>query len=169
MDEHWKHVIGYGKSYAVSDRGRVFSFNREQLLSQNIKRRKNLKSRGSDKYYFVELSNNGIAKRFYVHTLVLTAFRGPRQEGQECRHLDGNPLNNNLSNLEWGTYWDNRADWYKHRKKIKLTPELVEYIRTSTKSLRELATELGVSKSTVHYARGSYWNLNSPLFIDRHE
>jgi hypothetical protein len=155
--ERWKYVVGYKNIYAVSTHGRVFSLRKKLFLKPrpNKFRRKN--PRASDKYPFVELSSGGIEKRYPVHKLVLTAFRGPRQEGQECRHLDGNVENNHLSNLKWGSYWENRGDWHKHRKKIKLTPELVRYIRSSTKSLRALAAELGCAKSTVQYARGGYW------------
>jgi hypothetical protein len=50
----------------------------------------------------------------YVHTLVLEAFVGPCPSGQECRHLDGDPGNNRLSNLKWGTRRENSADRIGH-------------------------------------------------------
>ena len=50
----------------------------------------------------------------YVHQLVLVAFVGPCPKGMECRHLDGNPENNHLSNLCWGTKSENRIDLLKH-------------------------------------------------------
>lgn len=49
-----------------------------------------------------------------VHRLVLMAFVGMPEEGQVCRHLDGNPGNNNLSNLAWGTVLENYQDSVKH-------------------------------------------------------
>lgn len=153
----WRPVVGYEGRYVVSADGRVMSVGKGLLLRARSKSRRCSRHRGSDKYLMVELSLNGISKRFFVHKLVLTAFVGPRQEGQECRHLDGDIYNNDLSNLAWGSYRENRADWHKHRKKIKLTPDLVRYIRGSTKSLRALAGELGVCRSTVQYARGGYW------------
>lgn len=48
------------------------------------------------------------------HTLVLEAFVCPRPDGMLCRHLDGNPANNRLSNLCWGTIHENAADSIKH-------------------------------------------------------
>ena len=30
-------------------------------------------------------------------------------------HIDGNKLNNNLSNLKWGSYAENYADIVKHK------------------------------------------------------
>src|SRR5271166_1685861 len=48
--------------------------------------------------------------RYFGHTLVLLTFVGPCPEGYECRHLDGNPANNRLRNLAWGTRLENAAD-----------------------------------------------------------
>lgn len=53
------------------------------------------------------------ANRF-VHRLVLFAFVGPRPPGMLCRHLDGNPSNNRLENLCWGTGQENEADKERH-------------------------------------------------------
>lgn len=48
-----------------------------------------------------------------VHRLVLAAFDGPAA-GREGRHLDGNALNNRLSNLAYGTRSDNVLDSVNH-------------------------------------------------------
>jgi HNH endonuclease len=50
----------------------------------------------------------------FVHILVLEAFVGPCPEGLECRHLDGNPGNNRLDNLCWGTRKENYDDSVRH-------------------------------------------------------
>ena len=50
-----------------------------------------------------------------VHRLVLMAFVGLPGDGQECRHLDGNPANNELVNLAWGTHKENEKDKYRHK------------------------------------------------------
>ncbi len=49
-----------------------------------------------------------------VHRLVLEAFVGPRPDGMECRHLDGNRTNANLDNLAWGTPSENQMDRAEH-------------------------------------------------------
>lgn len=49
-----------------------------------------------------------------VHVLVLEAFDRPRPKGAVCRHLDGNPINNHLSNLAWGTHKENTEDRKRH-------------------------------------------------------
>ena len=49
-------------------------------------------------------------KTHAVHKLVATVFRGSCPDGKQCRHLDGNPLNNCIDNLAWGTPAENQAD-----------------------------------------------------------
>jgi hypothetical protein len=56
----------------------------------------------------------GNSNERYVHVLVLNAFVGPCPEGMECRHLDGNPGNNHLWNLAWGTRKENYEDSVRH-------------------------------------------------------
>lgn len=45
-----------------------------------------------------------------VHTLVLTAFVGPRPEGREALHGDNGVHDNSLDNLRWGTRSENILD-----------------------------------------------------------
>ena len=50
-----------------------------------------------------------------VHHAVLSAWVGPRPEGMECDHINGDSLDNRLCNLEWVTHQENmhrRADMY---------------------------------------------------------
>ena len=46
----------------------------------------------------------------YGHRLVLEAFVGRCPEGMECCHEDGDPANNRLDNLRWGTPKSNGED-----------------------------------------------------------
>lgn len=55
-------------------------------------------------------SDSGVVKHFRVHRLVLELFVGPRPEGLEGCHGDGNRANNLLSNLRWGTPESNWED-----------------------------------------------------------
>lgn len=50
----------------------------------------------------------------YVHQLVARAFIGPCPPGLEVRHKDGNPANNHIDNLEYGTRADNMQDRLNH-------------------------------------------------------
>jgi hypothetical protein len=62
----------------------------------------------------VSILVDGVRKTRSVHQLVLEAFVGPRPPDMECRHLDGNPANNRLDNLAWGTHQENIDDKRRH-------------------------------------------------------
>jgi hypothetical protein len=67
-----------------------------------------------DDYQQVQLAHNGQPKSMRVHALVLITFVGPCPDGMQCRHLDGNPTNNHVSNLAWGTPLENAQDTILH-------------------------------------------------------
>lgn len=98
-----------------------------------------------------------------VHLLVLEAFSGPCPEGWECRHLDGNGHNNQISNIAWGTKSENTIDQVRHgtHHMVKLTPELVRSIRAEfaiCKNRSMLAKKHGLNKSTIwHMIAGNTW------------
>lgn len=50
----------------------------------------------------------------YVHQLVAHVHIGPCPPGQDVRHLDGNPANNDASNLAYGTRSQNVLDSVAH-------------------------------------------------------
>lgn len=106
----------------------------------------------------VNLRRDGKPRPFAVHALVLEAFVGPRPEGMECRHLDGDPTNNALANLAWGTRAENIADKRRHgtigcHHRRKLTAAQVQAIRKEAKKrsrpYREIAADYGVSISAI--------------------
>ncbi len=91
--------------YLISTTGTVWS-SRSRLFLQLCT--------GSGGYLIVTLCESGNRKTCLVHRLVLEAFIGLCPEGMECRHLDGNPVNNNLGNLRWGTHKQNIHDAIQH-------------------------------------------------------
>ena len=115
-DEIWKPVHGFN-GYEVSNFGRVRSWRDYQGNDFGRKKPIILRQRFALKrggYPFVQIVKN---RKYYtkiVHKLVLNAFVGYREEGYECRHLDGNPRNNNLSNIKWGTSQENTNDLIRH-------------------------------------------------------
>lgn len=65
-------------------------------------------------YRRVTLSADGKVTTRTVHSLVAEAFIGPRPDGLEIRHLDGDPSNNAASNLAYGTHAENMQDKVRH-------------------------------------------------------
>lgn len=69
---------------------------------------------GNGYLYVCLRPNGGVPVCRYVHHLVLETFIGPRPDGQQTRHLNGDRGDNRLSNLAWGTAAENAADKVRH-------------------------------------------------------
>lgn len=112
MSETWKDVVGYEGIYEVSNLGKVRTHKDKTTYTKRhgVRRWKQrfLKNRtpnGRD--VRVTLWKNGKLKDFLVHRLVGFAFI-PTIKGKECiNHIDGNPKNNCVENLEWCNHSEN--------------------------------------------------------------
>lgn len=60
---------------------------------------------------------NGKYKNIFTHRMVYETYIGPIKEGYEINHIDGNKLNNRLSNLECVTKSQNTTHRYYILKK----------------------------------------------------
>lgn len=109
--ERWLPVPGWEGLYEVSDQGRVYSVRRSRATKSG---RMMSLARHKSGYRYVYLRQDGRVEKGYSHRLVLAAFVGPCPEGQEVRHLDGNPQNNVLNNLAYGTPSENHMDMVRH-------------------------------------------------------
>jgi hypothetical protein len=122
-------------------------------------------------YQHVILRRNGEPKVVTIHRLILMAFIGPCPEGHEARHLNGNPLDNRLENLAWGTRSSNQGDDKRlhgtmqsceRNGQAKLTREQVHEIRRlrPTTKLDDLARQFSISRSQVkRIVYGKSWVL----------
>lgn len=115
--EQWLPVVGFEGSYEVSNQGRVRSLARtvdRSGLPVRISGRvlKPWIQKGG--YPAVTLRSDGRSFGRAVHTLVLHAFVGPRPDGMDACHQDGNPVNSSLSNLRWDTRSGNMQDALRH-------------------------------------------------------
>ena len=63
-----------------------------------------------DNYPKVYLYKDGVRKHLSVHVLVMLAFVGPRPDGLQIRHKDGDVTNFKLDNLCYGTPKENADD-----------------------------------------------------------
>ncbi len=116
--EEWRDVKNYEGLYQVSNKGRVKSFPRIVIDKKHgreyYKEGRMLSLCLSTGYVVVGLHKDGVSKMSSVHKLVLEAFVGPRPEGMEGCHNDGNWKNNNLENLRWDTHKGNHQDRIRH-------------------------------------------------------
>jgi len=123
--EQWVSALGFDSAYEVSDHGRVRGLTRRVKCGPVGKTRlvkgRILKTiitaRG---YAAVNLSVCNTSRQRPLHRLVLESFTGPKSN-MVVRHRDGNPLNNKLDNLEWGTHQENMEDVAQHYDEVALT------------------------------------------------
>lgn len=172
--EEWRPVVGSEERFEVSNFGRVkrkrqtfwykkqFSRSRlEYILNQFI---------GSHGYYSCSITGTEAkSSSRTVHSLVAEAFLGPRLDGHEVCHNDGNKLNNRLDNLRYDTAASNAADRKKHgrdnsgekqgRSKLKSSDiSLILELRNQGIHQKVVAEMLGVGRKTIsHIELGKTW------------
>ena len=121
-EERWKPIASQQGHYSVSDCGRVRSEARVVLRKNgrpyNVRLRILKTIVGGHGYRTARVGG----RTCNVHELMLLAFVGERPHKHAvCRHLNGNPLDNRLNNLRWGTRAENYADGVEHRRAACLT------------------------------------------------
>ena len=109
MSEEWR-VISDFPDYAVSSEGRL-----KRVVPDYCGRVGGILMPHESRYASITLYRNTIPHVLLVHRLVCAAFNGPMPDDRRyVAHNDGNPLNNNASNLRWATHVENEADKVIH-------------------------------------------------------
>lgn len=114
-----------------------------------------------DGYWLCSMRNQeGKERRLLAHTVILLTFVGPRPKGFDALHHNGQPHDNRLANLRWGTRKENMADSKRHgtiarRERnghAKLTELRADAIRSLIKegwTQRDIAALFEVSQPTI--------------------
>ena len=160
MSEAWRPVVGFEGRYSVSSAGvvRRDAGGRGARPGHVLARR--IQNGG---YLFVSLYRGSKAIVKTVHSIVAAAFIGPRPDGCDINHLDGDKTHNAAGNLEYIDRAGNmrhafRTGIAKHH--AILTGEQARQIRSlkGQQRQRDLADRFGVSRSAVaSIMRGDNW------------
>jgi len=162
-----KSIPGF-PSYFASKDGTIWKFKagRFKVLQPSV----NEARKG---YLHVGPYKDGKNRTVWVHKLILLAFIGPRPDGMEIMHIDGDKTNNALSNLRYGTPVENNQDKKNHGTHLvgercgssKLTESQVVEIRslyaTGRYSQTTLAKMFGVTQTPISLiVRNKTWNFD---------
>ena len=173
--EIWRDIPGLVGFYQASSLGRIRSLDRtlhkpeaKWGYPRRVKGRI-LVNKLAKGYAQVNISSaDNIKAPRYVAHLVALAFIGPRPDGSQVCHNDGNRQNNQPENLRYGTKAENEADKIGHGTiakgeaigSSKLTETQVREIRVRavTEPFSEIAARFSVSVASVsNIARGAQW------------
>lgn len=161
--EIWAPIPGYLGLYEVSDKGRVRSLDRlclgrdgrEELHPGKILAPQKLKNG----YLEVYLCRGKGKKHRTIHSLVAEVFLGPRPEGHDVLHKDGNRENNDVANLGYNTRAENLHSTYSYGGKQatgKLSLNDVDEIRdrlSKGELCADIAKTFGVTTRAIQHIR----------------
>lgn len=145
------YIKGYEGKYSITKDGKVWSHVRNKFLKDDLR----------GKYYAVKLGKYG--KKISVHRLVAIAYIKNPENKPYINHIDGDKLNNNVSNLEWCTARENihhaqmnglmKVRTYPIKKRQKISDEEAERICNAYKngySVLKLAKDYNVIRGTIY-------------------
>lgn len=182
MSEIWKAVPGFGGHYEASNLGRIRVKDRVVRKLSNFAGREVAQHyrgrvlkpsiRSAEGHLVVHLGYDRIKKNVSVHTMVLLAFVGPRPEGMEACHGNGDAADNRPENLRWDTHYENNQDRKRHGRyatgeahpMARLTQQDANTIRALIADgypRKEITRRFGISISTYDDIKnGARWNGN---------
>jgi thymidylate synthase ThyX len=153
-DEIWIPCYRYENEYLVSSYGRVKRIGKARSAKVGLIKQPTLRG---DRYV-IGLSKKGKTSTWNIHRLVLISFMGEPNDPIKnmCCHKNGNPLDNRVENLYWGSAQNNANDSIEHGTRTSLKGRLVE-----VKSI----TFVGIEDTYDIEVEGPYHNFAANSFI----
>lgn len=159
-----KPIPGF-PDYSITQDGKVWSKSRRDRFNRPVLGKWLKPQNSKDGYLHVSLCKKGYKYIRRIHRLVLDTYIGFRPLGKVSRHLNGNPKDNRLENLVWGTQSENIKDSVKHKTHVdnrgekhgmsKLTDQEVRQIiyihRTGVLSQRKIGKLFDVCNQTINF------------------
>lgn len=157
-EEIWKSVVGFEGFYEVSNLGKIRRIAGKTGTPKSPTPVATRMNRSG--YLRANLTAEGSRATRTVHSTVITAFYGNPPSGKDrANHIDGNKINNSISNLEWTDAKGNGIhakvlglyNYGDRNGRAKLTWNQVDWIRNNAAEMSQskMARILGVSSATV--------------------
>jgi hypothetical protein len=153
MTEIWKQ-IPFAHLYEVSSLGRIKNINTKKLKkSPNIEKLKKKQTRIRYTLVTNVKTNKTGKKGFYLHRIIAETFLENPNNYKEVNHIDGNPYNNILSNVEWCSRKENMKQFNSKKNR----PSHTRMVQIINKETNEVEKELKLSDIP------EYLNINIPM------
>jgi hypothetical protein len=101
----WSPIARWDSHYSVSSEGQVRSNRTGKILRPSPNRKG---------YLILVVTVEGVRKAASIHTLVAETFLGPRPDGLQVCHGDGDKSHNTVANLRYDTPRNNELDKVAH-------------------------------------------------------
>ena len=113
MEKLWKEIPDTDGKYLISTDGEVMAISRRVKFGNVFRWTKtNIRTARKKENGYLELEILG--KHHYIHRLVAEAFIPNPEEKPNVNHIDSNPKNNRVDNLEWCTQKENIEYGYRY-------------------------------------------------------
>ena len=100
--------------YGATRSGKIWSYPKKQGKDMYLSRGKFLSPSIASGYKRVTLTVGKKKVSYSVHRLIAITFLNNKENTRTVNHIDGDKLNNNVSNLEWATYSENHKHAFKN-------------------------------------------------------
>lgn len=136
-----KEIKGYEGLYYIDKNATIYTTPRKGTNSVTI-----LQHDDGRGYLQVELFKNGVGRKFKIHRLVAEAFIPNPENKPTVDHIDRDRRNNNISNLRWATYKEQRSNQTSGECKVIASKNGLE---SHYMSISECARSIGSNSSNV--------------------
>ncbi|MFE8697956.1 HNH endonuclease [Cytobacillus sp. FJAT-53684] len=99
-----REINGYEGFYSINEQGVIRNVRTGKIKKHTLQ---------NSGYMSVSLYKNGHRKTFLVHRLIAETFLPNPNNLKTVNHIDGNKINNDLSNLEWASHSENHLHAYR--------------------------------------------------------
>lgn len=161
--EVWKDIPGYEGRYQASSEGRIRSLDRPvRVVINGIEAKRVMKGRVLRPGKYCRSGHVSVvlghgAPGSPVHQLVALTFLGPRPDGADICHADGNPRNNAVNNLRYDSRHENIIDEFRqgkaHKKLTMNDAKRIRKMLAEGHTGQEIAKLFGVSPTSISHLK----------------